>query len=62
MDAVEDGDLKPLMELPKLRKLKLGPGIGADVEAAVVAVDESGELALAAVTGNALFASVRPPP
>jgi len=30
--AVEDGDLQPLMELPQLRKLKLGPGIGGDVE------------------------------
>ena len=31
--VVDDGDLTPLAELPKLRKLRLGPSIGADVEA-----------------------------
>jgi hypothetical protein len=35
--AVEDGDLGPLAELPRLRKLRLGPSIGADVEALRVA-------------------------
>lgn len=31
--AVEDGDLTPLVELPRLRKLSLGPSIGGDVDA-----------------------------
>jgi hypothetical protein len=31
--AVEDGDLTPLAELPRLRRLRLGSWIGADVEA-----------------------------
>jgi hypothetical protein len=30
--GVADGDLTPLMELPQLRKLRLGPSIGANVE------------------------------
>jgi hypothetical protein len=35
--AVEDGDLTPLAELPRLRKLSLGPSIGGDVDALRVA-------------------------
>ena len=56
----------PSVVVRAVRVLAVLPGattaVGADAGAAVVAVDESGELALAAATGNALFASVRPPP